>query len=206
MRRDYVRVKGWREPRVSPQHLDSGSMTRPAGRPTWPILSFFLLVAACVPGPAPATPPISPGTTTAPRDVNLIARDFEFVPPTLDVVPGESVVLHLINGGLDVHEVVIGDTGVQDAWEEAEAATAGAPPGPTPVVSVPPDVAGLRVVLASGQRVDVAWTVPTSATPLIVGCHVPGHWDKGMHIPVRFVEPGGGVARRAARPAAGSAA
>jgi uncharacterized cupredoxin-like copper-binding protein len=172
-------------------------MTRPAGRAPSLILPFLLFVAACAPGPTPATPPISPGTGTTPRDVNLIARDFEFVPPTLDVVPGESVVLHLINGGLDVHEVVIGDTGVQDAWEMAEAAMAGAPPGPTPVVSVPPDAAGIRVVLASGQRVDVAWTVPTSTTPLIVGCNIPGHWDKGMHIPVRFVETGCGAARRA---------
>ena len=49
---------------------------------------------------------------------------------------------------------------VQDAWEVAEAATAGAPPGPTPVVSVPPDVAGLRIVVESGERVDVIWTVP----------------------------------------------
>jgi uncharacterized cupredoxin-like copper-binding protein len=179
-------------------------MTRPAGRATSLILPFLLLATACEPGPAPATPPISPGTATAPRDVNLIARDFEFVPPTLDVVPGESVVLHLINGGLDVHEVVIGDPGVQDAWEEAEAATAGAPPGPTPVVSVPPDAAGLRVVLASGQRVDVAWNVPTSTATLIVGCHIPGHWDKGMHIPVRFVEPGGDAGRRAARPGGGA--
>jgi uncharacterized cupredoxin-like copper-binding protein len=178
-------------------------MTRPAGRATSLILPFLLL-AACEPGPAPATPPISPGTAIAPRDVNLIARDFEFVPPTLDVVPGEPVVLHLINGGLDVHEVVIGDPGVQDAWESAEAAAAGAPPGPTPVVSVPPDVAGLRVVLASGQRVDVAWTAPTSTATLIVGCHIPGHWDKGMHIPVRFVEPGGAATPRAARPAGGA--
>jgi uncharacterized cupredoxin-like copper-binding protein len=177
-------------------------MSRPAVRNSLLVAAWLAFgVGACTQSPVPATPPISPGTASAPRDVNVIARDFEFVPPTLDVVPGESVVLHLINGGLDVHEVVIGDAGVQDAWEKAEAATAGAPPGPTPVVSVSPDVAGLRVVLASGQRVDVAWTVPTSTAPLIVGCHIPGHWEKGMHIPVRLVEPGGGVGRRAVRPA-----
>jgi uncharacterized cupredoxin-like copper-binding protein len=170
-------------------------MTRPAGRTASLTLPLLLLISSCAPGPTPATPPISPGTRTAPRDVNLIARDFEFVPPTLDLVPGETVVLHLINGGLDVHEVVIGDVGVQDAWEAAEAATAGAPPGPTPLVSVPPEAAGIRVVLASGQRADVAWTVPTSTAPLIVGCHIPGHWDKGMHIPIRFVEPGGRAGR-----------
>ena len=45
-------------------------------------------------------------------------------------MPGETVLLHSINGGLEVHEMVIGDAAVQDAWELAEAVTLGAPPGP----------------------------------------------------------------------------
>jgi uncharacterized cupredoxin-like copper-binding protein len=151
-------------------------------------LAAVLAVWACTPATPVATPPIVPGTPDAPRDVNLIARDYVFVPATLDVVPGETVVLHVINGGLTVHEAVIGDTSVQDAWEAAEAEAADPPPGPTPLVSVPPDVSGIRVVVASGQRVDVTWTVPADTTPLVVGCHIPGHWAEGMHIPVRFVD------------------
>jgi uncharacterized cupredoxin-like copper-binding protein len=147
-----------------------------------------LAVWACFAATPVATPPIVPGTPDAPRDVNLIARDYVFVPATLDVVPGETVVLHVINGGLTVHEAVIGDTSVQDAWEAAEAEAADPPPGPTPLVSVAPDVSGIRVVVASGQRVDVTWTVPADTTPLVVGCHIPGHWAEGMHIPVRFVD------------------
>lgn len=135
------------------------------------------------------TPPIVPGTRNAPREVNVIARDYVFMPATLDVVPGETVVLHVINGGLTIHEAVIGDTSVQDAWETAEAAAADPPPGPTPLVSVPPDMSGIRIVVASGQRVDVTWTVPTDTQPLVVGCHIPGHWAEGMWIPVRFVGP-----------------
>ena len=154
------------------------------------ILALLPALVACDTGAAPATPPIVPGTGAGPRDVNLIARDYVFVPPTLDVVPGETVTLHVVNGGLDVHEAIIGDAAVQDAWERAEAAVAGAPPGPTPLVSVAPEVAGLRVVVGSGQRVDVTWTVPTGGAPLIVGCHIPGHWEKGMQIPVRFVTVG----------------
>lgn len=144
-------------------------------------------VAACAPDAPPPTPSIVPGSSAAPRDVNLIARDYVFVPPVLDLVPGETVTLHLVNGGLDVHEAVIGDAAVQDAWEAAEAAAADPPPGPTPAVSVPPDVAGLRIVVESGQRVDVEWTVPSTSEALVVGCHIPGHWDQGMRIPVRFV-------------------
>ena len=64
---------------------------------------------------------------------------------------------------------------------------------------MPPDVAGIRVVVQSGERVDVRWTVPTdvpvdvspTAPPppdaWLVGCHIPGHWAKGMWIPVRWV-------------------
>ena len=105
------------------------------------------------------------------------------------------MLLHVINGGLEVHEAVIGDGAVQDAWEDAEAATVGAPPGPTPVVSVPPDVAGLRVVVRSGERVDLRLDGagrrprPPGRDAWIVGCHIPGHLAKGMSIPIRWVAP-----------------
>ncbi len=151
-----------------------------------------MVVVACGPEPPPVTPAPVAGTPEAPREINLIARDYSFQPATFDLIPGETVVLHVINGGLEVHEAVIGGGKVQDAWEVAEAGTVGAPPGPTPVVSVPPDVAGLRIVVASGERVDVRWTVPdeattSAATDWIVGCHIPGHLAKGMWIPVRWI-------------------
>ena len=152
-------------------------------------IAVAVVAAGCEAGPPPVTPPVVPGASGAPREVNLIAKDYSFLPDTLDLVPGETVLLHVINGGLEVHEAVIGDAAVQDAWEVAEAATVGAPPGPTPVVSVPPDVAGLRIVVRSGERVDLVWTVPvaTPAGAWQVGCHIPGHWARGMVIPVRWV-------------------
>ena len=165
------------------------SSTRPAGAVA--IVLTALLAIGCDAGSPSATPPILPGVSTAPREVNLIAKDYAFLPDAVDLAPGETVLLHVINGGLEVHEAVFGDATVQDAWEAAEARTAGAPPGPTPVVSVPPEVAGLRIVVRSGERVDVVWTVPQaaprSATPWVVGCHIPGHWAKGMQVPVRWV-------------------
>ena len=148
-----------------------------------------LLVAACA-ADSVATPPISPGTPGHPRDVNIITKDYSFLPSEVDLVPGETVLLHVINGGLVVHEVVIGDGPVQDAWEAAEAAVANPPPGPTPFVSVPPSLAGLRIVVESGQRVDLLWTVPGDPGPLLIGCHIPGHWAKGMQAAIRFVRPG----------------
>ena len=92
-----------------------------------------------------------PAHQVSPREVNLIAREYSFQPPTLDLAPGETVVLHVINGGLVTHEAIIGDDRVQDAWEAAEAPHGDPPPGPTPVVSVPPDVAGVRIVVRSGR-------------------------------------------------------
>jgi uncharacterized cupredoxin-like copper-binding protein len=147
---------------------------------------------ACEAGPPPVTPTPRAGTPDAPREVNLIAKDYSFLPATLDLIPGETVVLHLINGGLEIHEAVIGDPPVQSAWEAAEAATIGAPPGPTPVVSVPPDVSGVRIVVRSGERVDLRWTVPADvvagdAAAWTVECHIPGHLANGMTIPIRWI-------------------
>jgi len=155
-------------------------------------LALGALVGGC--GDPGTTPTITPGTSAHPRAVIIVTKDYTYVPATVDLVPGESVLLQVLNGGLVVHEVVIGGMDVQDAWEAAEAATAGAPPGPTPEVSVVPEMAGLRVVVQSGQRVDVPWTVPDDAATRdaaaggwYVGCHIPGHWEAGMVVPVRFV-------------------
>jgi len=166
------------------------------------LLLAAFLAAACAPG---ATPPASlvPGTAQTPRELNIIASDYAFVPPVVTLVPGETVLIHVVNGGLEPHEAVIGDASVQAAWEAAEAATANRPPGPTPLVSVPPDVAGVRVFVASGQRVDLRWTVPVDAgrpagsasgsVDWFVGCHLPGHFEKGMVVPVRFLAAGDGI-------------
>ncbi len=148
---------------------------------------LVLLLAACEAGARPPTPPITPGSSSAAREVNIVLKDWIFLPDPVDVVPGETVLLHVVNGGLEIHELVIGNQAVQDAWEAAELTTVGAPPGPTPVVSVPPDLAGIRVVVPSGQRVDVMWAVPPSpaeVNELLLGCHIPGHWEKGMRADV----------------------
>ena len=147
------------------------------------------VVAGCAEGTPTGTPAITPGTSGTPREVVIVARDDRFSPPVVDLVPGETVLLHVINGGLETHEAIVGDEAVQTAWEAAEAAVVGAPPGPTPVVSVAPELSGLRIVVRSGERQDVVWTVP-STPGLIVGCHIPGHYARGMRSPVQFIVPG----------------
>ena len=154
------------------------------------MLLLALATAGCTSAPA-GTPPITPGTASQPREVIIVARDDRFSPAVLDLVPGETIMLHVLNGGLETHEAIIGDEAVQTAWEvaEADANDPPPPPGPTPVASVPPELAGLRVVVRSGERSDVVWTVP-GTQGLIVGCHIPGHYARGMRSPVRFVTPG----------------
>jgi len=157
------------------------------------LLALAALATACSSGPAAPTPPIQPGSSTLPREVNIVLKDWVFLPDPVDVIPGETLLLHVVNGGLEIHELVIGDMGVQDAWEAAEAGAADPPPGPTPLVTVPPGEEGTRIVVASGQRVDVTWTAPpTSAAldALVLGCHIPGHWAKGMRAEVRLAPAG----------------
>jgi uncharacterized cupredoxin-like copper-binding protein len=161
-----------------------------------PVLLLLVALAGC--GDPGTTPTITPGTSAHPRDVIIVAKDYTYVPPIVDLVPGETVVLQLLNGGLVTHEFVIGGMDVQDAWETAESVTANTPPGATAQVSVAPDVGGLRIVLRSGDRVDVPWSVPADAAVeaaakggWFVGCHIPDHWELGMVVPVRFVGPDG---------------
>jgi uncharacterized cupredoxin-like copper-binding protein len=156
------------------------------------VAAVLAATAACDAGPV-VTPPIRPGTGATPREVNVIARDYAYVPSVVDLVPGETVLLHVLNGGLETHEAVVGDIADQQAWEDAEAAVADHPPGPTPFVPPPAGFDGVRVVVGSGERRDVTWTVPAGAAGAawFVGCHIPGHWGKGMVVPVRFVGPDG---------------
>ena len=195
----------------------SSRLPRPARVPA----SFALLagaaaiLAGCDSGVPAGTPPITPGTASAPREVNIVMRDYAYVPPVVDLAPGETVLFHVDNGGLVIPEAILADMETQLAWEAAEAATIGAPPGPTPVVAAPAGFDGTRIVVESGQRLDVLWTVPEDApgdaSGWFVGCHIPGHWEKGMVAPVRFVDasddpmasipPGPSVAPQGRRPA-----
>jgi uncharacterized cupredoxin-like copper-binding protein len=179
-----------------PPVLDRRRVRFRAARAGVAVTALAIAVAAggCDAGPPPPTPPIVPGSSAAPREVNIVMKDWVFLPDPIDVVPGETVLLHVINGGLEIHEAVIGDQAVQDAWEAAEGQAANPPPGPTPIVSVPPGTAGMRIVAASGQRIDVVWTVPAdpaAAGALLLGCHIPGHWAKGMRASLRIASSRG---------------
>ena len=60
-------------------------------------------------------------------------------------------------------------------------------------MTVPPGVAGVRIVVKSGERVDLRLDRPADGRDRrrrwVVGCHIPGHWARGMQVPVRWVVP-----------------
>jgi uncharacterized cupredoxin-like copper-binding protein len=151
-------------------------------------VSLVLLGAALAGAPPPA-PPASeqPGTDAAPRDVNVIMRDYHFDPTPLYLFPGETVRLNVFNGGMVEHELVLGDDSVQAAWSAEDAANT--PPAPfatSPPASVEPSVGGLRILLASGASTSVLYHVPSTGT-LQMLCHLPGHLEQGMAADVVLV-------------------
>ncbi len=120
------------------------------------------------------------GTTAEPRPVTVIMRDYRFEPTPVVLVPGETVRFTIFNAGLEVHDFVIGDAAVQEAWSIADAAAT--PPNllaTAPPASVPPGTGGLRVFLRSGEQASVDYAVP-SDEQLSLLCHIPGHIEKGM--------------------------
>ncbi|HSH21112.1 MAG TPA: hypothetical protein VK992_00665, partial [Candidatus Caenarcaniphilales bacterium] len=96
------------------------------------------------------------------------------------LVPGETVRFNIFNGGLVEHEFVLGDGDTQQAWANAHAAaTPVAPFATAPPPVVPPDLHGLRVLLASGASTSVEYDVGVGVE-LELMCHLPGHVEQGM--------------------------
>jgi uncharacterized cupredoxin-like copper-binding protein len=139
-----------------------------------------LAVLGCAAPPAQWTAPPLAGTVDEPREVNVIMRDYLFEPNPIVLYAGETVRFNVVNAGLLPHEFVLGDADVQAAWASAEAAAT--PPGFTatpPPVSLPPEQAGLRIWLESGQSASAVYQVPADET-LELACQIPGHVDAGM--------------------------
>lgn len=154
-------------------------------------LAITLILVGLRGFPAPAVVIDQPGRPEAPRDVNVILRDYLFQPTPVTLVAGETVRFTIINGGLEPHEFVLGDASVQEAWASADAAAT--PPIPfatPPPASVPPGTPGLRILVGSGQGATAVYTVPETGDLQLV-CHLPGHVAQGM------------IGRVEVRPAAG---
>ena len=145
-------------------------------------LAVTLVIQGAFLAAAPAPPPTiaKPGTADEPRPVNVIMRDYRFDPTPIYFVPGETVRLSVINAGLVEHELVLGDSAVQAAWADANAAaTPPAALATAPPASVAPQTGGLRLLLASGASTVVDYQVPAAGALQMI-CHLPGHAERGM--------------------------
>jgi uncharacterized cupredoxin-like copper-binding protein len=107
----------------------------------------------------------SPGPGASRQTVELTIRHSRFQPSELSFPAGATVRFVIRNTDPIDHEFILGDQKVQDRHEKGTEAHHGAIPGE---VSVP-----------AGQ---IATTTYRFEEPgrLLIGCHLPGHWDYGM--------------------------
>jgi uncharacterized cupredoxin-like copper-binding protein len=87
------------------------------------------------------------------------------------VAPGETVRFVVTNTDPIDHEFLVGDAQMQRIHEKGTEAAHGARPGE---ISVP-----------AGQTVETTFTFPDQLAPgWEFACHLPGHYDYGMHGPI----------------------
>lgn len=152
-------------------------------------LTLVFVAASAALKTAPPPPIARAGTVAAPRDVTVIMREYAFAPAPLALIPGETVRLTVLNGGMVPHELVLGDGAIQAAWSAADAAAT--PPAAfatAPAASVPIGSGGLRVLLESGAQAVVTYLVPADG-PLSLACHLTDHLERGMLADIVLTRP-----------------
>jgi uncharacterized cupredoxin-like copper-binding protein len=123
-----------------------------------------LLAAAVLAVTAAAAP-------AATRTVNVDIHFSRFDLASLQVAPGETIRFVVTNEDPIDHEFLVGDRQMQRVHENGTEPAHGARPGE---VSVPP-----------GETVETTYTFPDQLAPgWEFACHLPGHYDYGMHGPV----------------------
>ncbi len=107
------------------------------------------------------------------RSVAIEMKDMAFVPDSLTVKAGETVLFKLHNGGTVMHEFMLGTAAMQTAHRRMMAAEAekGLPPHHHHM--------GNAVSLDPGQSASLAWTFTQPGT-VEYDCNLPGHYESGM--------------------------
>jgi uncharacterized cupredoxin-like copper-binding protein len=121
------------------------------------------LLAGCAAG----APTVAPRPSDAVVVPVTLTDAFAIDPGRISVPTGKPIVFVVTNRGRLDHEFFVGDEQAQEAREQA---LAGSPIGrdePT------------GIALRGGQTRELTLTF-AAATPLIAGCHIPGHYPGGM--------------------------
>lgn len=117
------------------------------------------------------------------RTIEVEMSEFAYSPSDLTVQAGETVRFVFTNSGAAPHEAILGSMHVQEE-HEAEMAEGGMADdhdegmeddgheGEIPSIS-----------LDAGESGEIIHTF-TAAEELMLGCHIPGHWDAGMQATV----------------------
>lgn len=118
-----------------------------------PLLVLALALAGC-----------APGSASTGRVVRIRIEHSAFVPAVVKVEAGQTVTFVIENDDPIAHEFILGEATVQRIHENGTEAHHGAKPGE---VSIP-----------AGEVRTTTYTF--GARDLIIGCHLPGHYDYGM--------------------------
>jgi uncharacterized cupredoxin-like copper-binding protein len=108
---------------------------------------------------------------TEPQVIEISIDGFHFVPDHFTVHRGDSVRFLISNPDRVGHELFIGTIAEQAMRREA------APSTPSDVGSVTHFGYGIYVPALTDGELDYAFS---NDTDLLIGCHLPGHWEEGM--------------------------
>lgn len=140
-------------------------MTRATGNLAWGIwLATAVLLAGC--GTNAATP-----SAGEPRVVEVMIDGYHFVPDHFNVRVGESVRFIVRNPDLIGHELYIGTIEEQAARRHNSDA---APANPEDVTHF-----GYGIYLPALTDGEFDYVFGNDGD-LLIGCHIPGHWEAGM--------------------------
>lgn len=107
------------------------------------------------------------------EEVRVTIRDSRFIPDHFEFEVGTTVTFVVENTDPIDHEFLIGDEEVQRAHEDGTEAHHGAKPGE---ISIP-----------IGETRSTTYTFDEAGT-LLVGCHLPTHYDYGMKGDITITE------------------
>ena len=136
------------------------------------IAAFAVLAAACGSDEPDIASPV-PGV-----EADDDHGEFAFEPTEVEVEVDETVTFRVVNVGNLPHDFTLGDAETQD---EHEAEMADMPMGD------PDGHDANAVTIPAGETAEMTWTF-TEAGTILMGCHIPGHYDAGMRGEIHITE------------------
>lgn len=115
-------------------------------------------------------------SATSAKTIDVTMTDNEFTPDSFDVTAGQEVTFKFTNDGTVGHEAIVGDEEEQAA-HEAEMSGDDSGDGMEGMDHGGSDAEAITV--EPGKTGELTTTFDDKGT-VILGCHVPGHYDAGM--------------------------